>query len=150
MLLQRIVQVPGKATMLLAFAAHFAAHDLEPLTFYATESNAMAQEVYGKLCTIVDPSRVLLLATEESGSTLKTHGEVFLETLASEYIQKEIPILEIMDHILSLLQHDLRRARAKQNVDVENACILLCARILALRHGVLFHDYYYGAREYQI
>ena len=35
----------GKTIMLLAFAAHFATHELAPLTFYATESNAMAQEV---------------------------------------------------------------------------------------------------------
>ena len=135
--------------MLFALAAALSTHPLKPLTFYSTETNDMAKDAHDVLCQVIPPEKILFLATADVDNNILSYGEMFLEKLASEFVTREIPLLDIIDHVLGFVHKEMNRAQLEQNLGADTAAVALAVHLLGLRHHILFLEYYQKVKKFQ-
>ena len=116
-----------------------------PLVFFGTEANFMAREMY-ESCTWLLNGEKLLLAVEDVNGDIKDHADTFLQTITQEFIEEELPVLELYDRLLVMLLPML--ARSKGSV-INQAAIKLCVWLHARRHLALFLNFYRQLRARQ-
>ena len=116
-----------------------------PLLFYVSEANFMVHEMYDS-CTWLPAERKLLLASEEIGGRIQNHGDIFINTIADNFLRQELPDVAVYDNVLELLHSVLKKV---EDSEVVSNVVALYVYLQARRHLLLFLTFYGPLRAHQ-
>ena len=86
-------------TLTVEIMMHMCAHAAgSPLMLFSSETNMMVKEMYERFSWMPAKQR-LLLATEDVGTHLEDHGDLFLQGITDEFLSRELPLCAIIDHL---------------------------------------------------